>query len=316
MSVGAVFLYAIVLPLRPPRGAIAPPGGSAPGLAERLLAHVSAVASTPHNVVHYDALETAARYIEAELESYGFATIADVYEADGRRVRNIEVVIEPADGCRGNPTYVVGAHYDSDEDSPGANDNASGVAALLEIARLLGPRAALSHRLRLVFYVNEEQPYAKSPLMGSWRHARSLAEAGEPVAGMIALETLGYFSDEPGTQAFPFPFNLIYPDVGDFVAFVGLPGSRRFLQRLVRAFRVHAPLPSIGGIVPGFIETADFSDHWSYGQFGFPAVMLTDTAPFRNPYYHQPDDLPESVDYDSLARITLGIEQVLRHLAR
>ena len=141
-----------------------------------------------------------------------------------------------------------------------------------------------------------------------------LRETGENIEGMIALETLGYFSNEPGTQQFPTPFNYVYSDVGNFVAFVGLPGSRAFVRRSLAAFRLTTAFPSIGGVAPGFLEGIDLSDHWAFHEFGFPSMMITDTAPFRNPYYHQLDDLPENVDYESLARITAGLDRMMREL--
>lgn len=313
-AAAALFNYVIVLPRQPMRAAPPPFDAAETELSERLRRHIAAIASEPHNVAHHSALDAAARYIEGELRRHGLSPSADGYEADGRAVRNIEVVIGPPHDADDIETYVVGAHYDSHDDSPGANDNASGVAALIEIARRLGPRPGLRHRLRIVFFVNEEQPYGQTELMGSWRHARRLHASGETVAGMMALETIGYFSSEPGSQRFPKPFDIIYSDIGNFVAFVGLPGSRRFLHRAVRTFRARTPFPAIGGVVPDFIEGADLSDHWSYRRFGFPALMVTDTAPFRNPRYHDTDDLPETVDCLSLARITAGLELTLRDL--
>lgn len=313
--------YALVFPLiGGASGARSTPGDD--DRAQRLERHITAVASEPHNVDHYPALERAALYIEHELASYGLATVLQRYTVDGRSVRNIEVVFEPPGAGPTTPTFVVGAHYDSPDDSPGANDNGTGVAAALELARKFsgkGTTAALkprTHRLRLVFWVNEELPYGKTPDMGSWRHAERLKKSGEQVVGMVALETLGYFSETPGSQQFPFPFGLIYPDRGNFVAFVGLPGSRGFTHRLTRGFRRHCAISSIGGVVPGFIPGVDLSDHWAYHQFGFPALMVTDTAPFRNPHYHQPDDLPETVDYVSLARITAGLEKAIHEMVQ
>ncbi|MEW5962794.1 MAG: M28 family peptidase [Pseudomonadota bacterium] len=306
--------YSIVFPRQPFAGPLPELTRAERAMAGRLAGHLRAVASRPHNIDHYPALEAAARYIEATLRQFGHVPTAQRYEVEGREVRNIEVVIAPPDASPETPTLVVGAHYDSPDDSPGANDNGTGVAALLELARALRDLAPRSHRLRLVFFVNEEHPYGKSPAMGSWRHARSLKESGERVAGMIALETLGYFSDEPGSQAFPFPFGAVYSNVGNFVAFVGLPGSRRLVHKVIGAFRRETAFPSIGGVAPGFLEGIDLSDHWAYHQFGFPALMITDTAPFRNPYYHQLDDLPETVDTESLARITSGLERMVRAL--
>lgn len=284
-------------------------------LAKRLKAHVRAVASKPHNLDHYADLEAAAVYIEQTLKSYGYQPERQEYLCRGKPVRNIEVVISNRKGYIWTPwTYVVGAHYDSPDDSPGANDNGTGVAAILELARLLRGLNPKTHRLRLVLWVNEEAPYGKTPDMGSWQHAKRLKDSEEKVAGAIALETLGYFSDEPGSQKFPPPFGLIYPDRGNFIAFVGLWGARRLVGRSLRLFRKHAQFPSIGGVAPGLIHGIDLSDHWAYDQFGFPAMMITDTAPFRNPYYHQTEDLPRNVDYGSLARITAGLDRMIRDL--
>ncbi len=320
LLIGGGFFYSVVLPLQPFAGEIGDTGPEVLASARRLEQHVRAVASRPHNIAHYEALLETAAYIEQQLRSYGYEPLSHAYMADEHEVRNIEVVLEPDSGSNA-ATCVIGAHYDAPDDSPGANDNGTGVAALLEVARALAAERRNGmgrggRRLRLVFFVNEEQPYGKTELMGSWRHARDLAQSGEAVAGMIALETLGYFSDDAGSQNFPFPFGLIYPDIGNFVAFVGLPGSRGFLHEAIAAFRAHAAFPSIGGVAPGFLEGIDLSDHWAYREFGFPALMITDTAPFRNPYYHEPHDLPETVDYESLARITRGLVAMARELTR
>lgn len=309
----AAAYYSIVFPRQPMKGPLSPLTSEETLITGQLKAHVSAVASRPHSVVHYERLEAAARYIEASLKTMGYAILPQVFECDGREVRNIEAVIEPA-AAPPSGTYVIGAHYDSVDGSPGANDNGTGVAALIELARLLRDFKPQSHRLRLVFFVNEEAPYGKTWDMGSWRHAGRLREAGERVAGMVALETIGFFSDKPGSQAFPAPFGLVYKDIGNFIAFVGLPGSRAFLRRALRSFRRHTEFPSIGGNAPGFIPGIDLSDHWAYHRCGFPAMMITDTAPFRNPYYHQPNDLPATVDYASLARVTKGIERMVREV--
>lgn len=308
--------YAIVFPRQSHSGPLPALTSEQGKLGQKLATHLKAVASRPHNVAHYADLEAAAVYIETTLKAYGYTPIAQPYEVDGRSVRNIEAVIEPQSPSPKTPSYVVGAHYDSAGEAPGANDNGTGVAALLELARLFADLKPHTHRIRLVFYVNEEQPYSHSPNMGSWRHAKSLAEKGELVDGMISLETIGYFSDKPGSQKFPFPFGLIYSDRGNFVAFVALPGSRTFLHQAIAAFRKHAAFPSIGGVAPGFIPGIDWSDHWSYHQFGYPALMVTDTAPFRNPYYHRRNDLPGAVDTESLARVTLGIAGAMRDLVR
>jgi len=314
LTVAFAAWYAIVFPRQPHTGPLPPLTAEQQEIAKRLDGHLHAIAMKPRNVQRYAELEAAARYIEDTLTSLGYMPIPQVYEVDGRSVRNIEVVIGP-DVPETRESFVVGAHYDTAGDSPGANDNGSGVASLLELARAFGDLKP-SKRVRLVFYVNEEQPYSHSPNMGSWVHAKSLADRGESVAGMIALETIGYFSDAPGSQRFPAPFGPIYPDRGNFVAFVALPGSRNFLHQIIGAFRSHAAFPSIGGLAPAFIPGIDWSDHWAYHQFGWPALMVTDTAPFRNPFYHRRNDLPEAVDTKSLARVTEGIAEALRDLVR
>lgn len=310
----AAVRYAIVFPRQPHSGPLPKLTVEEQALAVTLAAHLEAVAGRPHNINHFPALEDAARYIERTLAQYGYASGAQSFTVGATEVRNIEVIIEPDGANAATPTYVVGAHYDSHYDSPGANDNGTGVAALLEITRALADLTPSIHRLRLVFFVNEEHPYGKTPDMGSWQYAKALKDRGENILGMMALETLGYFTDQPGTQKFPPPFGLIYPDTGNFVAFVALPGARRLVHKAIAAFRNNMRFPSIGGVAPGFLPGIDLSDHWAFNQFGFPALMITDTAPFRNPYYHRIDDLPHTVDTESLARITVGLEAMLRDM--
>lgn len=308
--------YMLALPGESYSGPPAPPTPAEQDLAVRLKRHVTAIASRPHNVAHYAELEKAAAYIESELASLGYTPQAQVFDTEGRPVRNIEVVLSPPDATADAESVVVGAHYDSAGVAPGANDNGSGVAAILELARLLKESALTGKRLRLVFFVNEEPPYDRTPEMGSWRYAQMLKERGARVAGMISLETLGSFSDAPGSQAYPAPFGLIFPSKANFVALVAMPGSRAFLHEVVASFRRHTKMPTIGGTAPDLVDGIGWSDHWSFAKQGCPAVMITDTALFRYRHYHKPSDTPDKVDYDMLARITLGLEQTIRELAR
>ena len=212
-------------------------------------------------------------------------------------------------------TWVVGAHYDSAYDAPGANDNGSGTAAVIELARLLKDHRPRTTRIRLVLFVNEEPPYFQTEDMGSLRYAAMLAERKEPVAAMISLETIGYYSDKAGSQRYPPPFGLVLPSKGDFVSFVGITGSRDFVHEVVGAFRRETAFPSVGGVAPGFIPGIDWSDHWSFAEHGFKALMVSDTAIFRYPHYHTRQDTPDKLDYERLARVTKGIERVVRELA-
>jgi Peptidase family M28 len=284
-------------------------------LADRLRHHVEAVAGRPHNTAHWRELARTTVYLEGRLEALGYQVRRQRFDAGGIEVRNIEAVVAPA--AANAETLVIGAHYDSWFDAPGANDNATGTAAVLELARLLSDlRGRSSLRIRLVLFVNEEPPWFKTGQMGSDVYARALKRSGEPLLGMMSLETLGFYSDRRNSQHYPPPLGLFHPDKGDFVAFVGLTSSRGFVRRAVGDFRTLAAFPSEGGVAPGFVGGVDWSDHWAFERIGVPALMVTDTAPFRYPYYHSVEDTPEKVDYQKLARVVGGLERVIRHWAR
>jgi hypothetical protein len=309
--------YVTAVPGVPHEGALPALDDGERTTAERLLRHIRAIASRPHNLDHYDELEKAARVIEGELSALGYQPVPQIYQVEGRAVRNLEVTIEPAQPATGRGSIVLGAHYDSYGNAPGANDNGTGTAAVIELARLLSDlRDKTDVRIRLVLFVNEEPPYFKTPDMGSYRYARLLAERREPVLGMISLETLGCFLDQPGSQRYPPPLGLLYPSKGDFIAFVATTGSRDLMRALIGSFRKHTKFPTVGGVAPGFVPGIDWSDHWAFEQFRYPAVMITDTALFRYPHYHRPSDTPDKVDVEKLARVTHGIARVVREMAR
>jgi len=284
-------------------------------LAGRLKRQVATIASKARNLKtpgNYAALEKSAAYIESELRAIGLDPIPQVYQIDGRSVRNIEVVIRASAQAR--TALVVGAHYDTAKHSPGANDNGSGCAALLEIARLMRERPPTNYDLRLVFFVNEEDPYFGTEAMGSYRYVDRLYREGAPIFGMISLETIGVFSDAPGSQSYPLNFGLSLPDKANFVAFIGMLGSRDFMHKVLGAFRAQTKFPTIGVVAPGIVPGVGWSDHDPFSQYGVPAIMITDTALFRYPHYHKPTDTPEKVDYEKLGRITKGVERALREL--
>jgi hypothetical protein len=309
--------YMTALPGEPHRGPLPALTAEEAALAARLKGHIEIIAAREHNIDSYDALENTARYIEASLQTHGYEVDRQNFTARGKPVRNIDVAIEPAPGINDPEVLVVGAHYDSAQGTPGANDNASGVAAVLELAGLLAElKGNAQKRIRLVLFVNEEPPYFKTANMGSLHYARTLAARGERVVAMYCLETIGFYSDSAGSQHYPPPFGMMFPDRADFVAFVGLLASRPLVRETVRSFRSHTAFPSIGGVAPGFIPGIDWSDHWSFAQHGFQAVMITDTALYRYPHYHQPSDTPDKVDVKRLARVTKGIERVIRDAAK
>jgi len=309
--------YMTAVPGKPHHGELPPLTADETALAAALKRHIATIAAREHNIVRYDELEKVARYIEATLESFDYAVGRQEFTADGKRVRNIDVTIEPAAAGTADPeVVVVGAHYDSARGTPGANDNATGAAAVIELARLLRDlRGTGGKRIRLVLFVNEEPPYFMTEAMGSLRYARALAARKERVVAMYSLETIGFYSSEPGSQRYPAPFGLLFPDRGDFVAFVGMLGSRPLLQETMRSFRSHTSFPTIGGVAPRAVPGIGWSDHWAFAEHGFQAVMITDTALFRYPHYHQPTDTPDKIDTEKLARVVKGIERVIRDQA-
>lgn len=312
--VAGLAVYGLWVPGTSHSGPAPPLTADEQDLAARLKAHITAIASEPHNVQHPAALERSAGAVEAGFRGSGYEPQLQVYQVDGVAVRNIWVTIEP-DGGAVRDSLVIGAHYDSADEAPGANDNGSGTAAVIELARLLKAFKPKHTRLYLVAFVNEEAPYWGSANHGARRFADLLISRGETVRGMLSLETLGWFSDKPGSQKYPTPFNWIYPDTGNFVAFVGMPGSRGFLHEVLAPFRRNSVVPTIGGIAPSFIPGIAWSDHKAFADVGIPALMLTDTAPFRYPHYHRATDTPDKVDVEMLARITTGLERTLRELA-
>jgi Zn-dependent M28 family amino/carboxypeptidase len=309
--------YMTSVPGQPHRGPLPPLTAEEAAIAAALKRHVGTIAAREHNLAHYAELEKVARYIEGTLESYGYTVGRQIFAVEGKPVRNIDVTIEPVGNLSDPDVVVVGAHYDSVVGSPGANDNATGAAAVLELARLLADLNRTGRkRIRLVLFVNEEPPYFKTEAMGSLQYARALSARKERVVAMYSLETLGFYSDAPGSQRYPAPFGMMYPDRADFVAFVGLINSRPLLQQTVQSFRSHTAFPTVGGVAPGIVPGIDWSDHWAFAQHGFQAVMITDTALFRYPHYHMPTDTPDKVDFDRLARVVKGIENVIRDAVR
>jgi hypothetical protein len=259
-------------------------------------------------------LSAAADVIDRAFTGAGYHVARQRYEVAGHACDNVEVEIPG--GARRDEIVVVGAHYDSVAGTTGADDNGSGTAALLALARafsgaLVKPPA---RTLRFVAFANEEPPHFQTPAMGSVVYARRCRERGEQVVAMLSLESIGFYSDRPGSQRYPFPFGLFYPTVGDFVAFVGDVSSRALVRETLGAFRASTPFPSEGVAAPGLVPGVGWSDHWAFWQEGYPAVMITDTAPFRNPDYHTAHDTPDRLSYSPMARVVAGVEKVVAEL--
>jgi Zn-dependent M28 family amino/carboxypeptidase len=261
-------------------------------------------------------LEAAANFIGRNLAASGYVVRSQTYWVRGTQVRNLEVEVPGA--TRPEEIVIVGAHYDSELDCPAADDNASGVAATLELARrFASPGAPRPDRtLRFVLWVNEEEPFFHTSLMGSRVYANRSHQRGEKIVAAISLEMLGYYTDRAFSQWLIPPFNFFYPHRGNFIGFIGNWPSRQLVADAVASFRAHAQFPSEGFAGSDLIPGVGFSDHWSFWQEGYPAFMVTDTAFFRYKNYHQKTDTPEKLDYARMARVVDGLQQVLIDLAQ
>lgn len=277
----------------------------------RLRSDVVTLASiTPsRNSFNMASLNAAANFIFDEFAKTGCLAKEQTYKLKGKTFRNISCYFGPEVA----PLMVIGAHYDVHyNDNPGADDNASGVAGVLELARMVSAlKPRLTHRLELIAYTLEEQPHFNSKSMGSQVHAASLIKAKAPLKLMISVEMIGYFSDEPGSQKFPLTFlKPIYPDTGNFIGVIGQLFDRSNVKRVKTLMQIASPLPVYSLNAPGFLPEAGYSDHKSYWDLGLPAVMVTDTAFLRNPNYHRPTDTPDTLDYRRMADVVRGLYSV------
>jgi hypothetical protein len=255
-------------------------------------------------------LAEAAAFVEKSFAAEGYKVEREKYPVRGVECLNLWVELAGAESPK--EIVLVGAHYDSVSGCPAANDNGSGVAALLALARHFA-KAKPGRTLRLVAFTNEEQPYFQTDLMGSYVHAKGCKARKEKIVAMLSLETLGYYSDREGSQKYPALLGAYYPTRGNFAGFVGDLNSAALVKQMIGDFRTAAKFPSEGAALPGAIPGVGWSDHWSFWQFGYQGVMVTDTAPFRYPHYHQATDTPDKLDYDRLARVVEGLFSVVTH---
>jgi len=226
----------------------------------------------------------------------------------GQVCENIEVEVKGT--TKPEEIILVGAHYDSVKGSPGANDNATGVAAVLVLSKILAQARPL-RTLRFVTFVNEEPPYFQTPDMGSRVYAKRSRQKGENIILMMSLETIGYYTDESQSQRYPPPLNLIYPSTGNFIAIVSNTQNGSWVRKVIGVFRKQAQFPSEGASLFGWLPGVGWSDHWAFWKEGFPAIMVTDTALFRDPFYHSANDTPDHIHYEHVARVVSGLQQVI-----
>jgi Zn-dependent M28 family amino/carboxypeptidase len=261
------------------------------------------------NFQSYANLILARDFLTTELTTTGYTVNRQEYTAEGKTFSNLEVEIPGS--TRADEILVIGAHYDSAFTSPGANDNATGAAAILALAREFAGTKP-QRTIRFVEFTNEEPPYFWTKNMGSLVYAQRAKQRGDKIVGMFSLETLGYFSDKANSQQYPPQLNLLYPNQGNFLGFVGNIDSRELLRNTIRSFRTQAQFPSEGAALPNVLPGVGWSDHWSFWQQGYQAVMITDTAPFRYPHYHTLEDSINKIDFEKLSRVVSGISKVIR----
>jgi Zn-dependent M28 family amino/carboxypeptidase len=296
------------------RGPLPPLTPEQSALASELRTHVEYLASSigRRSTFHPKQLAESALYLKNELASYGYEVRDHSFAGRGSPAPNLEATLKGTS----NPDeiIVVGAHYDSYQGTPGADDNASGCAAVLALAKRFAG-SPQPRTIRFVLFPNEEPPLFQTPEMGSLIYAKACRAANDNIVAMLSLETIGYYRDEPGTQKYPPLIGGLFPSEGNFIAFVSDVSSRGLLKRAIAAFRTHAAFPSEGAALPNGVPGVGWSDHWAFWQARYPAIMVTDTAPFRNPHYHQATDTPDTLDYERMARVVDGLAAVLQSLA-
>ncbi len=299
-----------------PRSTIGPPPleGALQVEAARLRSHVHALAGEigERNVFHPEALQAAAAYIRGRWNAQDYPVSAQRYEVEGLPCENLEV--SRSGHRKAGEILLIGAHYDSVRGSPGANDNASGVAALLELSRLFATLKP-ERTVRFVAFVNEEPPFFYWRQMGSMVYAKAARDRGDDIRLMMSLEMLGSYSDLPGSQRYPPLFRYFYPDRGNFIAFVSNFDSRAMLKRAVAAFQAGSDFPIEHVATFSFVPGVSWSDHQSFWRNGYPALMVTDTAFYRYAHYHTARDTPEKVNYAAMTEVVQGLFKAIATLA-
>jgi hypothetical protein len=314
LGMASAIWYVVVVPGSSYRGELPALTAEQETIAGNLRRHIEKLAAeigprSSHDVQRY---ADARDYLTTTLEAMGYRTELMNHTPMMDHIMG-NVVAELRGNARPEEIVIVGAHYDTLPEVPGANDNGSGVAGTLELARMFAGKAqAQARTLRFVLFFNEE---SVSP-WGAEEYAKQCRAKNEKIVGMFSLETIGYYTDEPDTQKYPWPLSLFYPSTGNFVAFVGSVDYRGFLHKSAAAFRDHAKFPSRGIAAPGFLKDATRSDHAPFWTQGYPAVMITDTANFRYRDYHEPTDTAEKVKYEHLARVVDGLRSMLMELSK
>ncbi len=264
------------------------------------------------NDISYSRLRQCEAWVTKRWMDQGYDVRRQGFTVGGRSYANLEIEFPGRTAPR--KIVIVSAQYDTLPGSPGANNNASGMAVLLDLSRMLRNYAP-EKTLRLVAFVNEEDPFFGTEMMGSYRYAKRSHELHEDIDAMLSLDSLGIYTERPYSQKLPFPFSLFYPERGNFLAFIGNLGSRSSVVSATRGFKKGSAFPVRAGVVPEWVEGAGWSDHLSFWKFGYPGIQVTDTGAFRSPYHTTKEDTMEKMDFKALARITVGMYHSILELS-
>ncbi|MBM3251382.1 MAG: M28 family peptidase [Candidatus Omnitrophica bacterium] len=283
-------------------------------LVEKLKQHVYKLSQEigDRSVFKYDKLQEAAKYITQEFKSFGYDVEFQEYSFSNLPSKNI--IATKIGGGKLEEIIILGAHYDTCF-NPGANDNASAVAGLLELARLIS-KQQINRSIKFIAFVNEEPPFFKTDNMGSRIYVKEAKTNKQDIKAVLILEMIGYYTNKPHSQRYPLFFGLFYPSKANFIAIVGNFQSGNLVKKVVSEFKNHSQFPIESVTTFGFVPGVDFSDHWSFWKEDFPAIMITDTAFYRYTYYHSSSDTYEKLNYEAMAEVIKGLEAVLMSLAK
>lgn len=263
------------------------------------------------NETSYKQLRQCEEWIRQKWESQGYLVKKHTFSFKGKEYSNLEIELKGR--MAPSEIIIVSAQYDTLPDSPGANNNGSGMAILFQLSQLLR-KYTPDRTLRLLNFVNEEDPFFGTEMMGSFQYAKRSHQLRENIKVMLSMDALGIYKEEPNSQKLPSPFSMFYPDRGNFLAFIGNLRSRKYMKEATRGFKKGSSFPIEAGVVPEWIEAADWSDHRSFWQFGYPGIMVTDTGGFRSPFHTTKEDTMEKLNFEAMSRIVIGIYASVVHL--
>jgi hypothetical protein len=264
------------------------------------------------NLRKHKALCQAADYVESELNKFGYQATRQKYKVHGLDCFNISAEIKGTDAP--DEIVIIGGHYDSVTGCPGANDNGSGTAAMLVLAQRFR-KYQPQRTLRFVAFTNEEPPYFQTrDQMGSWVYAERCRKENQNIIVVLSLETMGYFTDKPDSQHYPAPLDRLYPSTGNFIGFVSNVASAEVQRELVKSFKANCEVPCESAALPDLVPGVGWSDHWSFWQEGYRGIMVTDTAPYRYPHYHEKTDTPGKMNFPVFAKVVEGLVEPIKHL--